>query len=139
MYVRFATETQSRCSRAFEGIFVAAYQVRSDTSVERALRREIAERIEWFERNLRVPPIVKTGRFPNGICWFQGGASGHIRTAWELSVLLETSGVLMQRLWTSAPGDLLYRDDVQIVARPRRHDIRWAQLTGKGVERRFAR
>ncbi|MEM6731423.1 MAG: hypothetical protein AAF658_07690 [Myxococcota bacterium] len=138
MYLRFTTESQNRSSRAFEGIFGPAYHARSDPSVQYALRREIAERIDWFERNLRVPPVVKTERFRTGICWFSSGASEHVGMARELSNLLETAGVLMQCHRTVSPGDILYRDEIQVVARPWRGDIRWARLTGKGVERRFA-
>jgi hypothetical protein len=38
--------------------------------------------------------------------------------AFTLAALIEEGGVPIERIWTRDPGQILYRDDYQVVAKP---------------------
>jgi sulfur carrier protein ThiS len=54
----------------------------------------------------------------DGICWFTDGAREAIARAFTLAALLRECGVPVTKVATHRPGQILYRDDYQIVAKP---------------------
>ena len=57
------------------------------------------------------------------MCWFQDHARDPIRHMEVMVALIEDCGVPVDRNWTRDPGQLLYRDKWQVVAKP---DFVWA-------------
>ncbi|MDF8333217.1 hypothetical protein [Novosphingobium cyanobacteriorum] len=127
MFVRFTTPgTVTRASVA-PGPFRAAYAIwnerTEDTPVLIALRREL----DWFGDWLPVPDrfhvCAKGRRWSDGVCWFRDDAREMVAHAHALCALIEDCGVPVQRTWTRDPGQLLYRDRWQVVAKPERRQL----------------
>jgi hypothetical protein len=95
-----------------------------NSRVGEALRVAIRLELDWFNANLPVPKrrhfLVKSRKqwHAEGICWFVDDAREMIARAFTLSWLLRECGVPMTKVATRRPGQILYRDDYQIVAKP---------------------
>ncbi len=55
---------------------------------------------------------------PDGICWFTDSAREAIARAFAVAALLRDCGVPVAKVATHRPGQILYRDAWQIVAKP---------------------
>ena len=122
MYVRFITPWR-RLRRGIDcGLFGPAYAFARDLEVPLVLREALWDQIEWFEDNLPAPSrfCVKSRRRwrSDGICWFVGEAREAIARGFALAALLGECGVPVRKTATRRPGQILYRDDWQIVAKP---------------------
>jgi len=124
MYVRFITPWW-RLPRGIDcGLFGPAYACARDAEVPYVLREALWAEIEWFEANLRAPErrhfLVKSRRRfrADGICWFTDAAREAIARAFVVAALLGECGVPATKVVTHRPGQILYRDDWQIVAKP---------------------
>jgi len=125
MYVRFVVPWRGRRGVDY-GLFWEARGHAEDSRVHAALRAAIRCELDWFNANLPVPKrrvfLVKScGRWlPDGICWFVDDAREMIARAFVLAALLEECGTPASKLATRNPGQILYRDSWQIVAKPGR-------------------
>lgn len=121
MFIRFVTPDLAGAARGAQlGVF------RSNLPcAPQWLNRAIRDEYRWFNENLRVPSHLgvvtrKSNRRYAGVCWFRDDARDCVAHAWILTGLLNEAGVPVTRLVTDAPGDIVYRDDQQIVAIPHR-------------------
>ncbi len=123
MYVRFTTPGVVTRAHIAPGLFRAAFDLWYDRPgpadpVLAALREEL----DWFNAHLPVPTrfgVVARGRhWSDGVCWFRDSASDMLAHANVLSALLMECGIQVERLWTRDPGQMLYRDAWQVVAKP---------------------
>ncbi|WDI31530.1 hypothetical protein PUV54_16385 [Hyphococcus flavus] len=125
MYIRFITPKRIASARgAADGIFDAAHLCWLDKANPVWLRKSIRDELDWFNENLRIPKrfgIVtrKSNRPYSGICWFRDGAHHCIQHSRLLCILLREAGTYTSQISTVEPGDIVYRDDLQIVAMPR--------------------
>jgi hypothetical protein len=123
MYVRFIAPRQLRCG-VDEGFFGAAYDCRDDPRTNDALVAAIRLELIWFGENLPRPNeacfLVKSRkrRLADGICWFVADAREMIARAFTMASLLRECGVPVAKVATRRPGQILYRDAWQIVAKP---------------------
>jgi len=123
MYVRFITPERLRAG-VCAGLFGAAYDCRDDSERDEALRAAIGLELEWFCEYLPAPGyrcfrVRSRKRWrPDGICWFRAEARAMIARAFVLAALLGECGVPVTKVATRRPGQILYRDDWQIVAKP---------------------
>jgi len=123
MYVRFITPERLRAGVS-AGLFGAAYDCRDDEDLGEALRAAIRLELEWFGEYLPRPDersfLVRSRKvwWPDGICWFRAEARAMIAHAFALRALLGECGVLVTKVSTCRPGQILYRDAWQIVAKP---------------------
>jgi len=96
--------------------------------VPEPLRYAIWQEVDWFNQNLPVPPrarrCVRSRKrwYPDGICWFVAEAREMIEHAFVLASLLGEVGVPVRKIWSDQPGQVLYRDPWQVVAKPRRDE-----------------
>ena len=88
------------------------------------LREQVDEHADWFNIHLPVPrrlSVPSKGRHLYvGLCWFRPEACEHISRARELARLIAETGAVTRQIGTHRPGQVLYRDDFQIVAKPER-------------------
>lgn len=119
MYLRFIVDAPQAHPH---GLFRSAYRPRYDDSAPEWLRVSIVEHYDWFNENLAIPrrfTVVSRRRHVRvGICWFRPEAREHIAHARELARLFAELGCVTVMLKTRHPGQILYRDDHQIVAKP---------------------
>jgi len=124
MYVRFITPWWQVRRDVHYGLFGPAYDCAWNPEVPEVLRCALRNEIDWFEANLPVPErgsfLVKSrGRWlPDGICWFVDDAREAIARAFVLASLIGECGVPVTKVDTHRPGQILYRDPLQIVAKP---------------------
>jgi hypothetical protein len=124
MYLRFTVPGTVTRARVAPGPFRLAssicWQRDEHDPVRLALRREL----DWFNEWLPVPRrfgVVARGRnWSDGICWFRDDAREMVGHAYVLAALLAKCGVPIERSWTRDPGQILYRDRWQVVAKPER-------------------
>jgi hypothetical protein len=125
MYLRFCTQTPCRDTRgASWGLFRPAYFYRDHPSTPVWLADAIAEEISWFCRELPVPSrfavYSKKHWRSSGVCWFHDRAREHVSRAWGLAALVEIAGTPLITVTARDPGEVLYRDDFQVVAKNRK-------------------
>lgn len=120
MYLRFVVAAP-RARLAF-GLFRSEYHPREDPTLPEWLRVPIEEHYAWFNENLPIPRrftvVSRRRRIYAGICWFRPEAREHIVRARELARLIAEAGRPTATLKARHPGQVLYRDDFQIVAKP---------------------
>ena len=126
MYLRFITPGAVTRAGVRPGLFGAAYRLR-DAVWPSPLGHAIAHELAWFGQCLPVPRgahpfAVRAQRVwhRDGICWFcpQPEAREAIAHAHILAALLGEGGVPVERIGTRHPGTILYRDAMQVVAKP---------------------
>jgi hypothetical protein len=132
MYVRFIVPRRGR--RGVDlGLFRHADINAGDSRVHEAVREAIRIELDWFNANLPIPKrrvfLVKScGEWmADGICWFLDDAREMIARSFTLVSLLGECGVPATTVATRHPGQILYRDAWQIVAKPEEGTpIKWS-------------
>ncbi|MEM9310904.1 MAG: hypothetical protein AAGA34_05595 [Pseudomonadota bacterium] len=131
MYARFtapAAAGQWSVTRAHvdPGFFRSGYDVWSGEASD-PVKIAIRQELDWFNEYLPVPSrlAVKAKRVwhRDGVCWFREDAAEVLRHAFVLASLIEASGIRIDRTWTRDPGQILYRDKWQVVAKPERRRL----------------
>jgi len=123
MYVRFVGPRRGRRGSTL-GMFRDSWWIVDDSRVHEALREAVQEQLDWFRANLPAPRrrafLVKSRGvwLADGICWFLDDAREMIERGFALAALLGECGVPVTKVATRTPGQILYRDEYQIVARP---------------------
>ena len=123
MYVRFISPWRIRRG-VDQGLFGPAYDASRAPAVAEPLRVALRHELDWFEANLPVPARdrfrVRSRKVwrPDGICWFVDEAREAIAHAFAVAALLRDCGVEVVKVATRRPGQILYRDAWQIVAKP---------------------
>lgn len=128
MYLRFTAPaprgrwTVTRANVA-PGLFRSGYDIWSgdrDNPIAIAIMHEL----DWFNDNLPVPTRfavkAKGVWWRDGICWFRDDAGEVLRRAYVLASLIKENGIRIDRVTSRDPGQILYRDRWQVVAKPER-------------------
>ncbi len=124
MYVRFVSPLYADGRFGNYGLFRGAAWMSDASDTPDVLRQAMEAELEWFRDHLPVPRhgafMVRSKRrwYYDGICWFRDDAQEMIARAWVLASLLRDCGVNISKLATDRPGQILYRDAYQIVAKP---------------------
>ena len=104
------------------GFIDDAYAVARDETLPCWLRDGVREELDWFDRRLDVPAqLTRTFRRRgtiHGVCWFRPEAGEHITRARHMGWLMGEAGRPVEEIRTRHPGEVIWRDDVQLVARP---------------------
>ena len=86
------------------------------------LGEEIQRSIDWFNANLdcpeRLAPRARRRRGNHGVCWFRAEAMRHVAEARHLAWLITGAGYPVRQIRCHHPGEIVWRDDHQIVAVP---------------------
>lgn len=132
MYLRFIAPWRLR--RGVDaGLFWPAGHVRDDPATPEIVRVAIEHEMQWFDNELPAPNgrhfrVKSRGKWRSvGLCWFRDDAGEMIARAYGLAALLREAGVPISLRRCDDPGQILYRDRWQIVAKPRADTpTRWA-------------
>lgn len=130
MYMRFTVP--GAVTRA--GIAPGPFAIASDLAWQRyhePVGLAIQHELDWFGQHLPVPrgkqvfAVRAKGRwFKDGVCWFRSEARDHVSHMHTLAALIEDCGVPVTRQVSRSPGQILYRDPYQVVAKP---DWHWCE------------
>jgi hypothetical protein len=120
MYVRFIVLTPH--VRPAPGLFRSDFDPDDDPTLPAWLAEAAREHYVWFNENLARPRrftvVSRRRHIYAGICWFHAFAREHIARARDLAALIAEAGRPTDMVSTRHPGQILYRDDIQIVAKP---------------------
>ncbi len=117
-YIRFQTQLRCRYTGRPAGIFVAAGRIEDRATLPDATRDRLREVLRWFNHNLTVPSLDESDW--RCLFWFRSNSQPVISRLWELAHLLEDEGVFVTKVRTNQPGMIVYRDEHQVAAKPRR-------------------
>ena len=125
MYMRFVVSAIHGDTGAEAGFFQQAYCVaRDEARVEDWLRLQLRAELNWFDDRLDVPEELarrfKRRRTIHGVCWFRPEAGDHIRHARYAAWLMTEAGVPVREIRIDHPGQILWSDRAQVVAKPPR-------------------
>ena len=126
MYLRFTAPGAVTRARVAPGLFgPAGYLAWNESAAADPLRTAIRAELDWFNEQLPVPrrfSVRSKGRWwSDGICWFRDDAHEVIAHGNALAALIEECGIPITRVWTRDPGQVLYSDRWQVVAKPERY------------------
>ena len=126
MYLRFTVPGEVTRARVAPGPFRVASDLYWDGDCDNdPLLLAIRHELDWFNKWLPVPRrfsvVAKGVYWRDGICWFRDDAREMLAHMQALVSLVEECGVPVTRHWTREPGQLLYRDRWQVVAKPERY------------------
>jgi hypothetical protein len=105
------------------GIFNAAEFIWDDNSTSDVDERLLKDIYAWFKQNLDVPKHFHSdyrtiGWERNALSWFKDSAKEHIIKMRDLIEILERYDLIVERIATKHPGQIVYEDDYQISAIP---------------------
>jgi hypothetical protein len=124
MYLRFIAPGRPLRAGIWPGLFRPAYELAEDRDTPEGLAVAIRHELDWFEDVVPAPPSTAFGVrsrkrwLAHGICWFRADARDAVSHGHTLAALLGECGLPMARVTTRRPGQILYRDDWQVVAKP---------------------
>ena len=120
MFLRFVVKKQDRDSRSFSGLFTEAYALREARDLEAHEDAQLGRFLTWMKENLQDPPCLAEPGNDRAICWFKDTARTPLEKAWEAVSLLREQGVPIEMIKSEDPGTIIYEDDWQVAAKPRK-------------------
>jgi hypothetical protein len=124
-FMRFVLARRHRDSGVEDGLFNAAYDLRSVKDLRSEDRSALEEILSWFESNLLTPKRFNRTkskgyyrRNTRGIAWFRDSAHEHLRRMHQLRSILETHGYAVELIQEDRIGYIVYEDAAQVVAEP---------------------
>ena len=120
MLVRFCTLSRSSRSHSPQGIFQAAIELRDAGQLEKYEEAWLEGELGWLRANLPSPDCLQKKVNARAICWFKPQAKSAIEKVRGIVALLESRGVHVKMITIADPGTIIYQDEWQIVAKPRR-------------------
>lgn len=123
MLIRFRTGLLDVNTGHPAGIFRAVAQVMDDPDLPDYQHDYLTEILDWFQDELPIPTDFNrstNNRYRNGmaICWLRETATDHLSRMHEIKAILEQQDVLVEQVWTTKPGYVVYEDTYQVVALP---------------------
>ena len=116
MYFRFQTGMRCRQTGRSLGIFRAAGRLEDEKKAQSYLVESLSQTLAWFNKNLPVPrhdSIPKRSLF-----WFDASNPESMNRIWDLVIWLRICDVFVTEIKCRDPGSIVYRDDMQVAAKP---------------------
>ncbi len=120
MLIRFATLATDTDSGHASGILVTAHTLRDEGDLTSEEHLELRAALAWFNEELFVPKLLERAEHRRAISWFKPAADEAVRRMWHLKELLDRHGHHVEVLRTLEPGTVVYEDDWQVIAKPRK-------------------
>ncbi len=122
MFLRFVVCRQDQESRSFTGLFTLAYELHESHELQDHEDVRLGQFLEWMRANLATPDCLETPGNERAICWFKDTATTALEKAWDAVSLLRERGESIEMIKTDDPGAIIYEDDWQVAAKPRKTD-----------------
>lgn len=120
MFLRFSTKIFDVESTRNLGILVAAHDLRDEGNITKEEHEILRTTLKWFNEQLTIPKLLKDVEHRRAISWFKPHAKEPIQKMWRLVELLRYHGIEIEVHKTNDPGIMIYEDDWQVIAKPRR-------------------
>jgi hypothetical protein len=125
MYLRFVTSEKLPNMSARRGIFGPAYSLLRRPEFVPHSNAHIAEQMEWFEKNLKIPERFNRSkskgayrRDTKGLAWFRDNGNEAVLRGRQLAEVLILCDVVVEAIRTDRIGYVIYEDDFQAIAEP---------------------
>jgi hypothetical protein len=100
------------------GVFHAGAKLLDSGRLDPWLTERTEEIFEWFNKHLTAPRL--DAGLARAVFWFRGEHLEMIQRLWELAILVEESGAVVELIHTTKPGWVRYADEFQVAAIPTR-------------------
>ncbi|MEM9061861.1 MAG: hypothetical protein AAGD13_15485 [Pseudomonadota bacterium] len=125
MHFRFVVRDRDEVCGLELGFFQRAYSVRNgEIDAPPWVRDQLRLELGWFNLHLDVPERFgrSAGRrgWIRGICWFRPEAHQAIDRARYVAWLMTEAEVPVEEIRRSCPGEVIWQDHQQVVAKPPR-------------------
>lgn len=120
MFIRFTVLSTDSDSGAPAGILVATHALRDEGELSAEEHRELRLCLQWFNEHLKVPGVLGEPARHRAISWFKTTATEPIQKMWELKRILDQHRLHVEVRKTDDPGTVIYDDEWQVVAVPRK-------------------
>jgi hypothetical protein len=122
MYIRFIIDRLDSQSGRRQGLFQAAYDLRSGELLTPDDGAHLKEILSWFDQHLARPSRLALSARPHrkaqAICWFKHDAEAHIAGMWDIAAIVQRYDVSAMMIKARQPGYVLYEDSHQVAAYP---------------------
>lgn len=131
MYLRFISPVRPTARSVDYGLFQAIIACRDFDDYPKWLRRQVESDFDWFKTHLPSPDEKyfhdhHVRARADHICWFRAEATEMVKRAFSIKALLNELECMIVVRKTKNPGQIIYSDKWQVVARPnKRTPIRW--------------
>ena len=119
-YVRFQGLKPCLGTPSKIGIFQLAYELKYSSVTSEYDDRQIRRDLNWLEMHLDAPSVLDKEQHFRAICWFKDAAREPLKRIWSMKRILEEYGYWIDVVKSERPGNIIYEDGWQVVAKPRR-------------------
>jgi hypothetical protein len=120
MYLRFTVLQIEPGSSRKTGMLVAAHELRDSGELSQEDESNLRTMLTWFNEHLKIPKLLSEAEHFRGLSWFKPEAKRPLQKAWALKDFLELHGIAIEVHKTADPGNIIYSDGWQVVAKPRK-------------------
>lgn len=120
MYLRFVIPRPDPYSGHPQGVIHAASALDDAGRLDSWESEWFARELAWLNEHLPVPGPLRDWEHRRAICWFRPTARKPIAVVRSIVTMLRDSAVPVRMLRSRDPGIVIYEDDFQVVAKPRR-------------------
>ena len=120
MLIRFCALWRDPISHSRQGVVHAACRLLDDGLLEPYEEEWLENDLSWLNMHLPIPCCLGKTDNDRAICWFRPDARKMIDRMRGVVALLETKGVPVETVKTLDPGTVIYHDQWQVIAKPRR-------------------
>lgn len=118
MYIRFQGKRPNPGTNSKLGIFQLAFELRDDPQTPEHAYQTLKENLEWLKMHLKSPTVLDEQSNFRAISWFKDSAEIPLKHIWEIRHTLEDHGYHIDLIKTDDPGNIIYADGWQVVAKP---------------------
>ncbi len=102
------------------GIFQLAFELRDRGDLPVYAYDELQKNLTWLKMHLKSPSILKDDEHYRAIAWFKPTAHEPLKRIWAIKAVLEEFGYRIEMVKTDDPGQVIYEDGWQVIAKPHR-------------------
>jgi hypothetical protein len=120
MLIRFSTLANDPDSGRPCRLLVVAHTLRDEGDLSADEHEALRTALLWFNEHVPIPTALADPEHRRAISWFKPAAVEALQRMWQLKGLLDAHGHDIDVLRTADPGAVLYQDDLQVIAKPRK-------------------
>ena len=102
-------------------MFQAVIALRDAGHLEGYEEEWLESELSWLRMHLPSPDCLRDEGNERAICWFRSDATRPIEKVRGIVALLESKGVAVEMITLANPGNVIYQDKWQVVAKPWRN------------------
>jgi len=100
------------------GIFQRAFELRDSHNLPSYAYDELQTNLAWLKMHLKSPNVLKDEKHYRAIAWFKSQAREPLRRIWAIKAVLEEFGYHIDMIKSATPGQIIYEDGWQVIAKP---------------------